>query len=56
MYNTIENNTKYIAQKRKNINIENNYYLLGMHADFMGTTTSSRNGGGGDASLQSDGV
>ena len=55
MYNTIENNTKYIAQKRKNINIENNY-LLGMHADFMGTRTASRHGGGGDASLQSDSV
>ena len=36
--------------------IENNYYLLGMHAVFMGTTTSSPNGGGGDAALQSGGV
>ena len=25
-----------------------------MHAVFMGTTAASRNGGGGDASLQSD--
>ena len=29
--------------------IENNNYLLGMHAVFMGTTTASHNGGGGDA-------
>ena len=36
--------------------IENNNYLLCMNAVFMGTTTASRNGGGGDACLQSDGV
>ena len=36
--------------------IENNNNLLCMHAVFMGTTTVSRDGGGGDASLQSDGV
>ena len=47
MYNRIENNTKYI---------ENNYYLLCMHAVFKGTTTLSPNGGGGDAALQSGGV
>ena len=27
-----------------------------MHAVFMGMPTASRNGGGGDASLHSDGV
>ena len=36
--------------------MENNNYLLCMHAVFMGTTTASRNGGGGEASLPSDGV
>ena len=40
MYNTIENNTKYIAKNKKKY-IENNYYLLGMRAVFMGTTTAS---------------
>ena len=30
--------------------MENNYYLLCVHAVFMGTTTASRHGGGGDAS------
>ena len=55
MYNTIESNTKYMEQKRK-IYIENNYYLLCMHAVFMGMTTASQNGGGGEASLQSGGV
>ena len=55
LYNTIENNTKYIEQEKKYI--ENNcYYLLGMHAIFMGTTTTSSNGLDGDASLQTDGV
>ena len=37
--------------KNININIENNNYLLCMHAVFMGTTTASRNGSDGDASL-----
>ena len=37
--------------------LENYYYLLGMHAVFMGMTATSRNGShGGDASLTSDGV
>ena len=36
--------------------MENNYYLLCMHAVFMGTTSASPNGGGGDAALQSGGV
>ena len=36
--------------------MENNYYLLCMHAVFMGTTTASRHGGGGDALLLGDGV
>ena len=36
--------------------MEYNNYLLGMDAVFTGTTTASRNGGGGDASLQSGGV
>ena len=35
---------------------ENNNYLLCMHTVFMGTTTASCNGGGGDASLPSEGV
>ena len=56
MYNTIENNTKHIEQKMEKKYIENNYYLLCMHAVYMGTTTASCNGGGGDASLPSDGV
>ena len=42
--------------KKLKIYIENNYDLLCMHAVFMGTTIVSRNGGGGDASLPSDGV
>ena len=36
--------------------IENNYYLLCMRAGFMGMTTASPNGCGGEASLPSDGV
>ena len=36
--------------------MENNYYLLCMHAVFMGTTIMSPNGGGSDALLQSGGV
>ena len=55
-YSTIENNTKYIEQKIEKIYIENNYCLLCMHAVFMGMTTVSPNGGGGDALLQSGGV
>ena len=46
-YSRAKNNKKYI---------ENNYYLLGMHAVFMGTTTTSCNGGGGEVSLPGDGV
>ena len=42
--------------KNKNKYIEKNNYLLCMHAVFMGMTTASPNGGGGDALLQSDGV
>ena len=55
LYNTIENNTKYTEQK-KYIYIENNYYLLCMHAVFTSTTTASCNGDGGEESLPSDGV
>ena len=40
----------------KKIYIENNYYLLCMHAVFMGMTTAYPNGCGGEASLPSDGV
>ena len=36
--------------------MENYYYLLSMHAVFVGTTTVSSDGGGGEASLPSDGV
>ena len=50
----LENDTKYIEQKREKKKRENN--LLCMHAVFMGTTTASHNGGGDDVSLQSDGV
>ena len=55
LYNTIKNNNKYREQKIKKY-IENNYYLLCMHAVFMGMTTASPNGCGGEASLQSGGV
>ena len=41
LYNIIENNTKFIEQKNKKNYIENNNYLLGMHAVFVGTTTAS---------------
>ena len=56
LYSTIENNTKYIEQKIKISYIENNYYLLYLHAVFMGMTTASPNDDGSDAALQSDGV
>ena len=52
LYNTIENNT--IAKNNFLKVIENNYYLLCTHAVFMGKPTASRNGGGGDVSLQRD--
>ena len=45
-----------VYQKINNKIIEYCYYLLGMHAVFMGMTTAYRNSGGGDASLPSDGV
>ena len=41
---------------KKNLYIENYYYLLGMNAVFMGMTTVSPNGGDSDVSLQSGGV
>ena len=45
-----------MEQKKKKIYIEKNYYMLCVHAVFMGMTTDSCNGGGGEASLPSDGV
>ena len=56
MYNTIKNNNKYREQKIKIKYVGNNYYLLCMHAVFMGMTTASPNGCGGESSLQSGGV
>ena len=44
------------TESKKKIYIENNYYLLCMHAVFMGMTTASPNGYGGEAALQSGGV
>ena len=46
----------HIANNEKKTDIENNDDLLCMHAVFMGMPTASRSGGGGDASLQSDGA
>ena len=36
--------------------MENNYYLLGMHAVFKGNDNCINNAGGGEASLPSEGV
>ena len=57
LYNTIENNTKYIEQKMlKNISKRIIICSACMQFSCVGRTTASHNGGGGDASLQSDGV
>ena len=56
MFCIIQLKTISNTYSKKKIHIENNYYLPCMHAVFMGTTTASRNDGGGDASLPSDGV
>ena len=55
MYNRIENNTKYIEQKTKKIHRK--LLLFARHAcSFHGYDNCVTNAGGGDASLQSDGV